>query len=186
MRLFEAGCEEERAAAALGALDPEPSAHQLDESQRDREPQPRAAVAPRRRAVRLRERLEDLSLLLRSYADAGVADREVERHAVRAHRLHAHAENDFTRRRELDGVPHHIQQDLPETAGISKQDLRNVGDDVTRELDAFFGGAERQQLGGVADRLAQIEFGVLEVEPLRFDLREVQDVVDDFEQRLGR
>ena len=65
-------------------------------------------------------------------------------------------------------------------------DVRNVGNDVTRELDAFFGGAERQQLGGVADRLAQIEFGVLEVEALRFDLREVEDVVDDFEQRLGR
>ena len=76
--------EEERAAAALRALDPEPSAHELDQAQGNRQAQSRAAVTPRRRAVGLGERLKDLPLFLRRNADAGVADGKVERHAIGA------------------------------------------------------------------------------------------------------
>ena len=103
-----------------------------------------------------------------------------------AHRLHAHAQNDFARVVNLTALPTRFSSTCRSRPGSPSSDLRNVGDDVAGELEAFFGGAERQQLRGVADRLAQIELGVLEVEPPRLDLREVQDVVDDLEQRLGR
>ena len=46
------------------ALDPHAAAHQLDQPQRDRQAEAGAAVAPRRRAVRLGEGLENLLLLL--------------------------------------------------------------------------------------------------------------------------
>ena len=49
----------------------------------------------------------------------------------------------------------------------------------TGQLEALFRGAQREQLGRVADGLAHVELGALELEPPRFDLREVEDVVDD-------
>jgi hypothetical protein len=52
--------EEERAASTLRALDPDPSAHQLDEAEHDRETQSCAAIASGRRAVGLRERPKDV------------------------------------------------------------------------------------------------------------------------------
>ena len=51
-------------------------AHHLAEAPRDRQAQAGAAVAPRRRGLRLLERLEDLGGLLRRHPDAGVADAE--------------------------------------------------------------------------------------------------------------
>ena len=57
--------------------------------------------------------------------------------------------------------------------------LGHVGRDVAGELDALFRGAQREQLGSIADCLAQVELGALEIEPPRLDLREVEDVVDD-------
>ena len=51
--------EVERAAPARLALDPDPAAHQRDQPRRDGQAQAGAAVLPRRRAVGLREGLED-------------------------------------------------------------------------------------------------------------------------------
>ena len=65
------------------------AAHQLDQLRGDRQAQAGAAVPARRRAVGLRERLEDLPLLRRRDADAGVADDEVEVHVVAARRSRA-------------------------------------------------------------------------------------------------
>ena len=65
------------------------------------------------------------------------------------------------------------------------QRFRHVGGDVAGELEAFFGGAKREHAAGVADRLAQLEWPALDLQPSRFDLREVQDIVDHLEQRVG-
>ena len=55
----EAGREVEGAAAARLALDPDPAAHHADQLRRDRQAEPGAAEAARRRAVGLGERGED-------------------------------------------------------------------------------------------------------------------------------
>ena len=57
--------------------------HLLDQLRGDRQAEPGAAVVARRRAIRLRERLEDQRLLFRRDADAGVRDREVQASARR-------------------------------------------------------------------------------------------------------
>ena len=75
--------EMKRAAPVHLALDPDGASHQLDQSQRDGQAQTGAAIAARRRAVGLRERLEDLLLLVRWNADAGVLHGEVQRHMPR-------------------------------------------------------------------------------------------------------
>ena len=187
-RLVERHGEMERAAASDFAFDPQPAAHQLDQPQRNRQPEARAAEAARRRAVGLGEGLEDVLLLVGGNADAGIADAEVQERTagVVGIRRGVDAQHDFALVRELDGVAEDVQEHLAQSAGVADEVGRHVGRDVVGELEPFLRGAERQQLGGVADGLAEIERGVVELEPLRFDLREVEDVVDDPEQRLGR
>ena len=49
----------------------------------------------------------------------------------------------------------------------------------------FSDGADREQLRGIADGFTRVELGAFEIEPPRLDLREVEDVVDDLEQRFA-
>ena len=84
VRRVEVGGEMKRAALADGAFDPHPAVHQLHEPLRDRQTEAGAAIAARGGAVRLREGLENLFLLLRRNADAGVGHGKVQRHPARA------------------------------------------------------------------------------------------------------
>ena len=150
-------------------------------------PRPGAAVPPRRRAVGLRERLEDLPLLVGGDADAGVAHGEVQRRAIAVDRLDADAQRRLRPRSvNLTALPRTFSSTCRSRPASPSSDVRHVGRDVAGELEALFRRAQRQQLRGVADGLAQVELGALELEPPRLDLREVEDVVDDVEQRFGR
>ena len=74
----------------------------------------------------------------------------------------------------------------PSLTRIAEQHVGDIGGDVARQLESFFASAQRQQLGGVAHGLPQFELGPLEIEPTRLDFREIENVVDQFEQRIGR
>src|SRR5262249_47120849 len=67
------------------ARDGHAAAHHAGELARDGEPEPRAAVALRGRGIGLGELLEQLRLLLRSHANAGVGDGELDEVAAIAH-----------------------------------------------------------------------------------------------------
>mgnify|MGYP001178141553 CR=1 FL=1 len=58
---------------------------------------------------------------------------------------------------------------MAQAANVAEDFVGHLGMDVARQLEPFFGGAKRQDLGRIAYRLAQIERGVLEVKPLRFN-----------------
>ena len=57
-----------------------------------------------------------------------------------------------------------FQQHLPEPAGIAEHPLRHVRLDVAGELDAFLGGAQRQDFRGIADGLAHLELGAVQIQ----------------------
>ena len=78
------GGEMEGAALAGFTLHPEAPAHQLHELRRDRQAKSGAAIRARRRAVGLRERLEDALLTVQRDADARVPDREVQHDVLAA------------------------------------------------------------------------------------------------------
>src|SRR5207248_8200605 len=59
------------------ALEPDPAPHHLNQTGRDGESQPRAAIVPRCRGIDLPERREDGRLLLRRNPDSGVTHREI-------------------------------------------------------------------------------------------------------------
>ena len=154
--------------------------------ERDGEAKPGAAVPPRRRAVGLGEGVEDLLLLLGRDADAGVDDAEVQR-AMRGSPAcsTSTSKHHFALARELDGVAEDVQQHLAEAAGIAERAHSGTSGWTSQASSRPFSAARSaSSLRRIAHRFAQVELGLIEIEPPRLDLREVQDVVDDGQQRV--
>src|ERR1051325_7393426 len=85
---------------------------------------------------------------------------------------------------ELDAVANKIEQDLAQAAGIALEVCRHIVVDDRRKLDLIFVGALDKQIECAFDGLPQIEIERLEMQLARFDLREVENIVDDREQKL--
>src|SRR5204863_5583380 len=106
--------EMESATLASFALDPNMTAHHLDQPLRNCKPQTGAAVLARRRTIGLGERLEDARLFLFRHADAGIADGEMQVDLFLALRDRFDAHHDLTVLGKLDGVADEVGDDLPE------------------------------------------------------------------------
>ena len=181
-RPIEAGGEVERAAAADLALDPDAAAHQLDEPRRDRQPEAGAAVPARRRAVGLRERLEDRRAACRAGCRCRCrSPRSAARRDPRRRSASRRATRTTTSPRSVNftALPTRFSRTWRSRPGSPSTRLGHVGADVARELEPLLAGAQRQQRRRVADDLAHVERRPFQLEPPRLDLREVEDVVDD-------
>ena len=118
--------------------------HHARELASDGEAQARAAEPLRGRGLGLAELLEQLGLLLRCHADAGVGDGELEE--VAAVRRLACLERDLTLFGELAGIAEEIEQYLPQPHGVHRQCaeiLLGVNDEaVLVLLGKLSGGAD--------------------------------------------
>ncbi len=170
----------------LLALEPDATAHHAHELLADGEPEPGAAVASRGRAVGLGEGVEDARALLRGDADAGVGDREAQLDVGLRPRFDRDPQDDLAPLRELDGVAEQIDQHLSQPTRIADHVVGHVDGDVAGELEALLMRPVGEELERVRQAVAQAERQDLEVELAGLDLREVEDVVQDGEQRVGR
>ncbi len=186
LRAAEPGGELEGAALAFDALDPDASAHHTDELRADGEPEAGAAELAAGRAVGLGEGLEDQVLLVGGDADAGVRDLEVQRDRAVRMRRDAHRDADLAALGELDGVADEVEDDLSEPARVADDGVGDVGRDVADQLEVFLVRAQGQRLHRALEVLAQTERRVLQIELAGFDLREVENVVQERQQRVGR
>ena len=178
--------EVEGAALADHAVDPDPAAHHAHQAPRDGQPQPGAAVAARRGGVGLLEGLEDERLLFRRDADPRVRDRDVELHRIGRLSLGVDPDDDRAPLRELERIPDQVQDDLAQAAGIPDERVGRVPGDVDRELQPLLVGTEGERLQRVAQgRTGAEKLGGVQLELARLDLREIEDVVDDVEERVG-
>ena len=119
-------------------------------------------------------------------ADAGIANDESHDHPFTLDGPALHPHHNLSRLRELDRVANQIEQNLTQPRRIAAQSGRNVRGNLARELQPLGMSAGRQRAQRVVDRVAQIEVNRVDVELARFDLGEVEDVIDDVEQRIGR
>ena len=87
---------------------------------------------------------------------------------------------------ELDRVADEIEQHLPQPARIADERRRHAGLNSARKLEPLFVRARRQQPDGILDRAADVERHMFEREPARFDLGEVEDLVDQRQQGFAR
>src|SRR5207237_5539332 len=111
---LEADLDPERAPDAGLAREPQLPAHERAQLAADREPEAGAAVTPRRRAVGLREALEDRGLAILADADPGVAHGEAEPDVRRARREDLGLERHAARLRELHGIADEVREHLPQ------------------------------------------------------------------------
>src|SRR5260221_9522704 len=168
-------------AASRGALDGEGTAMQLHEAAREREAEPRALVLGGAGGAYLVEFLEDRGALFDGDADAGVAHGDDEP-AV----LDLRAQLDrAARRRELHRVGEEVQHHLLELALVARP-LADARLDGAIEVQPLALGALADQRAAVLHRRRHVEVVDVERHLARFDLRQVEDVVDEGEQVLPR
>ncbi|WP_249931324.1 hypothetical protein [Ramlibacter sp. 2FC] len=181
-RLLQAQREPEGGALARGAFDPDAAAHQLRQALGNREPQARAPVAARGRAVGLLERMEQAGDLLRRQADAGVAHGAAQQHIARPLLQHAHADRDLAVLGELDRVVGKVDQDLTEPQRVTDHPLGHRVLHVDHQLQTLGRGLFLDHVGDAGQHLLELEVDRLYIELAGLDLGEVQHVVQDAQQ----
>ncbi len=149
-------------------------------------PRPSAAEVTRGRRIRLHERLEQV--LQRAGRDA---DARVPHFETRSRRLPSPSSTLLTSmtispsRVNLMALLIEVDQTLPNALRIADDAIRHVRMDVHDELQILRGGLERQHHRDVFHGVAQVQLERFDVELAGFDLGEIQDVVDDDQQRVG-
>ena len=133
--------------------------------------------------VGLHERLEEFRRLLRRHADAGVAHGELELHLFARAFEQFDVQPDLAALGELDGVVDEVRQDLAEAERVAQQMLGNLRRDVGEELQALVVRLLRGERRDRADHFVEPEVRRLDLQLARLDLREIEDVIDDAEQR---
>ena len=166
------GEAEDRAAPGL-ALDGDRAAHALDDALGDGEAEARAAEPPRRRRIGLLELAKDDRHLLGGDPDAGVRDLELDALADLPD-----AQQHTACLGELHGIAGEIEKNLLQAAAIAEDAGGHAGADMGRDLDALGMGARGHELDEVLDQRRQREGLLVELDMAGFDLREVEDLVD--------
>ncbi len=163
-------------------MDTDLAAHQVGQLLAYGEAETGAAVLSGGERVGLAEGSEYMGLRLLGYANACIDDLKAQQ-TILADCPDPH--DDFAGVRELDGVADKVDQDLPQTHGIAAHRAGYVEFDGACEFQAFRMGPSGEDLDSFFHGFAQAEFDALEFEFARLDFREIQDIVDDLQQRFG-
>src|ERR1700730_5681143 len=172
--------EGERRAGPQLTLHPDPSAVELDELPGEGQPEPRALNLLLCRPD-LSKLLEDRLLVLRRDAYPGVRDSNLGDLV-----MHPDADvNPAPLWGELQGVGQEVQKDLLDLALVA---LNRPKPFIYRvpERDPPPGRPLSHQDQGILDGVRQIEVGHLQLHPSRFDLREIENVVDEGQEMPSR
>ena len=98
---------------------------------------------------------------------------------------HRHLDRNAAMLGELDGVADQVQQDLTKPRLIPAKAAPGRRIDENAEVDPLLVGFRRQQADGGFDRVEELEIDDFEVDLAGLELRNIQNVVDQGEQRLG-
>ena len=168
------------------ALRGELSSHHLEQGVTDGEPQAGSAEFSGGGGVGLCEWLEELFYRIEAHTDSRVAHLYADQRVVVVfvERLAGHVDTAFFRK--FEGVGDEIVQNLSDSEGIADQEARDVGSTVERERDGFRAGVDLVDGERILQEFSYVERGVFEGQLACLDLRNVQDIVYDAEQRFCR
>ena len=153
--------------------------HQADELTRDRKAKPRALEAARVRAVALLETVENSPSSVRRHARPGVDHGESRRAAFAALNRHA----DASVIGEFDCVASEVGEDLAQAHAVCANEARRGGAERGGDLDALALGARRQQFHHALGEPTQIDRLDHQIETPGLDLGQIEDFVDQRDQR---
>ena len=177
--------ERERAAVPLRAVHVQRASHEAHEPRRDREAEAGAAEQACGGPVGLREGLEDGLLPRGRDADAGVTHREVQARLALRIVGQVHEQLHRSGLGELDRVAEQVDEHLPQASRVAEDRGGQARGLVPYEIEALLVRPDRQRAERILEHRREFERGDLHVEAAGLDLREVQHVVDDVQQRLG-
>jgi hypothetical protein len=170
--------QREHAALAGLADDGEVAAEQAGEIARNREAETGAAVFAMGTAIGLAKCFEDDVLLMRGNADAGVAHRE--RHVVGI--LRGYAQHHRALCGEFERIGKQVLEDLAEPLRVRVDSGGYAGFQLEAQCQFFL---QRQWLHALDQRVdggADMNRLDLDIDVARFDLGQVEDIVDQCEQ----
>jgi len=133
----------------------------------------------------LAEALEQSIHAVRGDADAGVVHREGDRGDVVGAAQDRDADHDLALRGELHGVSEQVDQHLTQARDVPLHDGRDIWFELAGDVQALLRGLLRHQVERALDAVPQREGLALQLELTRLDLGEIQDVVDDDQQRVA-
>src|SRR5215213_552995 len=169
-----------KTALADRAVDGDLALHPLDDAAGDGEAEAGAAVTPAELGVALLEFLEQARHAVFGDARTGVVNRKRE-HAA-AGLLDDHP--DAAGLGELHRVAGEVDEDLAQPIPVADDARRHVRRDEGRDLDALALGFGSKELDHPLDDGTDVEGLGQEVDSAGLDLRKVEDLVDEREQRL--
>lgn len=117
-------------------------------------------------------------------ADSCVRNRHVQFAVPPFQFLEPDAHDNFTAARELDRIANKIDDYLPEPSWITYDIIGNVARHSIRQFQAFLVSPERKRPHRFFDQLTQAERNALDAKFACFNLREVQNVINDFHQPI--
>src|SRR6202050_3753629 len=164
------------------ACEPDGAAHSFENAFGDGQAKTVAAVLSRGAAVGLLELEKNPRAVFGRDADAGVAYRDGD-----LVRLSGRFDDDRDAAvlGELEGVASEIEQHLAQPCGIANHMRREAFVHVAADFQAFGLGAWTQQFDGLLDKRLKRERLRGQIEPPRFDLGEIENLVDQRQQRLA-
>src|SRR5919107_2768862 len=172
-------CERERGALADFGLDADLAAVEFDELARDVEAEARALLAACGARARLRVLVEDVVEVFARDADARVGDRDAHEPAL-ARRAEADAP---ALRRELQGVRDEVDEDAAELRAVGPE-RRQVFGHVLFERNLLLARERLHLLAQLADEAAQLYGRRVQAHRARFELRGVEQVLDQLDEVL--
>ena len=87
---------------------------------------------------------------------------------------------------ELDRIAHQVDDHLAQADRVADHAVGDIGVNVEDQLEPLLLRPLRQGPDRIAERFPEVESRLLQLQLAAFDLRKIQDVVDDAQQRLGR
>ncbi|MNZ63145.1 hypothetical protein D3C78_812840 [compost metagenome] len=181
----ELGGEPEAAALAGGAVDPDFAAHQPGQPAGDGEPEAGAAVLAGGGDIGLLEGLEQLLALELGDADAAVLYLEAQQIAADQLAQHPHPQGDGARIGELDGIAGIVEQGLAQPGDVAVEPDRGAAE-IDLNVEPLGASLLVHQGTDVIQHGDEGEVVAFQHHLARVYLGEIQDVVDQGEQVLGR
>ncbi len=167
------------------ALARDRAAHQPGEARADREAESGPGVQPARRGVDLREGLEEAGLGFGCDPDPRVVHREPQLDATLVAALELRPDGDLAGGGELHGVADEIEEHLPQPRGVAAYPARDRRGHIRRQPEVVAARVDRDGVEDAFDHGSDVDLVLDEGHLVRLDLREVEDVVEQREERLG-
>ena len=137
------------------------------------------------RGVRLFESVEYLVSLLRRNPDAGIANFEVQHDFAAGARLDLDVHIDVPLKSKLDRIVNQVDQDLTKPARVAAEQVVNTGGDIEQQFQALLAGLHCKRPYDPRNVFVEPEVDRVEFHFARLDLREIQYVINNHQQRIG-